>query len=67
MTFDETSVSIAAAGAAEDDRLLLLSFDGKAELPFRAIHEKAVPCTYQDVSCSVTALQVGFVAGPEFG
>jgi len=57
ITFNETSVSVSAEGGKIDNWLLELSFDKKAELPFRKIDRKKLSCTYKNAPYAISVIQ----------
>jgi hypothetical protein len=60
--FNETSLSVSAEGSNIDDWLLELSFDNKADLPFRKIDRKKVSCTHKNAPYVISAIQGVFTS-----
>jgi hypothetical protein len=67
ITFNETSVSISAAGGMKDNWFLELSSDKKADLPFSKIDRKKLICTYKNASYAISAKQGVFTNEPGSG
>jgi len=67
IVFNETSISVSAEGGKIDNWFLELSFDKKAELPFRKIDRKRVSCTYSNASYFISAIQGVFSIEPGSG
>jgi len=65
--FNETSISVSAEGREIDNWLLELSFDKKADLPFRKIDRKKVSCNYRNASYFISAIQGVFSIEPGSG
>jgi hypothetical protein len=65
--FNETSISISAEGSNIDNWLLELSFDKKADLPFRKIDPKKVSCTYKNAPYVISAKWGVFTSEPGSG
>jgi len=57
ITFNETSVSVSAEGGKIDNWFLELSFDKKANLPFRKIESKKLSCTYKNAPYAISAIR----------
>jgi len=66
MTFNETSVSVSAAGGMKDNWFLELSSDKKAKLPFRKIDRQKLSCTYKDAPYAISAIRGAFTNEPGF-
>lgn len=67
ITFNETSVSISAAGGMKDNWFLELSSDKKADLPFSKIDRKKLFCTYKNAPYAISAKQGVFTNEPGSG
>lgn len=67
IVFNEASVSVSAEGGKIDDWFLELSFDKKAELPFRNIDLKKVFCKYKNASYVISAIQGIFMSESSSG
>ena len=67
IVFNETSISVSAEGRKIDNWLLELSFDKKADLPFRKIDRKKVSCTYKNAPYVISAIQGVFTNEPGSG
>jgi hypothetical protein len=65
LTFNETSVSMSAAGDVKDGWFFELSNDKKAALPYREITPKNLSCAFKNASYSVSAIQGTFTNTPE--
>jgi hypothetical protein len=62
IVFNETSVSVSAEGSGMDGWFLELSFDKKADLPFRRIDRKRVFCTYRLSPYAISATRGEFTS-----
>jgi len=67
IVFNETSISVSAEGSKIDNWLLELSFDKKADLPFRKIDRKKVSCTYKNAPYIIPAIRGVFTKEPGSG
>ena len=67
IVFNETSISVSAEGRKIDNWLLELSFDKKADLPFRKIDRKKVSCTYKNAPYVISAIRGVFTNEPGSG
>ncbi len=67
IVFNETSISVSAEGSKIDNWLLELSFDKKADLPFRKIDRKKVSCTYKNAPYIIPAIRGVFTKEPSSG
>lgn len=63
-TFNETSVTLDAAGGVKEGWHLELSSAGKAVLPFREITPKRLSCLFKEAPYFVSALQGTFTNAP---
>jgi len=57
LTFNETSVSVRAAGGMKDNWYLELSSDKKAKLPFGKIERNKISCTFKNAPYTISAKQ----------
>jgi len=64
MTFDETSVSLAAEGSVKDNWRLELTRDKTANLPFGIVDRKVLSCTYKNAPYTVSAILGVFTNEP---
>jgi hypothetical protein len=67
IVFNETSISVSTEGRKIDKWLLELSFDKKADLPFRKIDPKKVSCTYKNAPYVISAIRGVFTNEPGSG
>jgi len=67
IVFSETSISVSAEGSKIDNWLLELSFDKKADLPFRKIDRKKVSCIYKNAPYVISAIRGVFTSEPGSG
>jgi hypothetical protein len=67
IVFNETSISVSAEGSKIDNWLLELSFDKKADLPFRKIDRKKVSCIYKNAPYVISAIRGVFTSEPGSG
>lgn len=67
IVFNETSISVSAEGVKTDNWFLELSFDKKADLPFRKIDRKKVSCNYRNAPYVISAIQGVFTNEPGSG
>jgi hypothetical protein len=67
IVFDETSVSIYAEGIKTDNWFLELSFDKRADLPFRKLDGSKLFCTYKRASYFISAKQGVFIKRQDTG
>ncbi len=67
ITFNETSVSISAAGGMKDNWFLELSNDKKADLPFSKIDRKKLFCLYKNAPYAISANKGVFTNEPGSG
>jgi hypothetical protein len=57
IVFNEASLSVSSEGRKINDWLLELSYDKKADLPFRNVDRKKVWCIYKNASYVVSAMR----------
>ncbi len=64
ITFDETSIRVAAASGMKDNWFLVLSSDDPSDLPFVRINSQKLSCVYKNTPYEVSARQGRFATEP---
>ncbi len=66
LRFTESTVEISSKGVVNDNWLLELTGDKKANLPFRDVKPRTLSCIYKNANYSISATTGSFTTGTDF-